>query len=34
MRWRKGRVRVTVTVYGDSILKGVLFEDGKYIVDR
>ncbi len=25
---------MNVTVYGDSILKGVLLEDGKYIVDR
>lgn len=25
---------MTVTVYGDSILKGVLFEDGRYIVDH
>ena len=23
-----------VTVYGDSILKGVLFENGKYVVER
>ena len=23
-----------VTVYGDSILKGVLLEDGKYVVNR
>ena len=25
---------MNVTVYGDSILKGVLLEDGKYVVDR
>lgn len=25
---------MNVTIYGDSILKGVLMEDGKYVVDR